>query len=62
MVSSGAEGPRARSRRKRARMRPLARKWERDDWWKGVVRKGGVSALRSERERGMVGAGLLRKI
>lgn len=49
MVSLGGEGPKARSERKRARMRPLERKWERDDLRKGVVRKGGLSALRSER-------------
>lgn len=49
MVSLWGAGPKARSQRKRARMRPLARKWEKEDLRKGVVRKGGVSVLRSER-------------
>ena len=49
MVSSGFAGPRARSRRKRARVRPLARNWDKDDSRKSVVRKDGVSELRSER-------------
>lgn len=49
MVSLGREGPKKRSQRKRARMRLLVRKWETEDLRKEAVRKGGVSALRSER-------------
>ncbi len=49
MVSVWGAGPKARSQTKRAKMRPLARKSEREDLRKEVVRKGGVSALRSER-------------
>lgn len=49
MVSSGLDGPKTRSQRKRTRMRPLARNWEREDLRKEVVRKGGASALRSEK-------------
>lgn len=57
MVSSRGEGPKARSQKRRARMRPLARKREREDLRKAVVRMGRVSALGSERTRGMVGVG-----
>ena len=48
-MASGAAGPKARSQRKRARMRALARKWAMEDLRKGAVRKGGGSAVRSER-------------
>lgn len=49
MVSVVSEGPRKRSQRKRARMRPLVRNWEREDLRKEVVRMGGASGLRFER-------------
>lgn len=45
-MSLAGEGPRARSRRKKARTRALARTWERVEW-----REGGV---RSERWRSML--------